>query len=90
MSTSIVLKNQPDWCINEDNNCILFLVVQQNSISPPPYIRIFNFHVKTKYDNVFHIQDKINSVMLHLINQVYLLLFERTLPLITPKSQDIY
>ena len=33
MSRSIVLKNGLDRCINEDNNHILFLVVQPRSIS---------------------------------------------------------
>ena len=37
MSKSIVLKNELDWYINQDNNHILFSVVQQNSISPPPF-----------------------------------------------------
>ena len=45
--------------------------------------------MKTKYDNVFYIQDKQNADMLHLINQAYLLLFERTSPVITPRSQEI-
>ena len=53
------------------------------------YIGIFNFRMKTKYDNVFYIQDKQNADMLRLINQAYLLLFERTSPVITPRSQEI-
>ena len=53
------------------------------------YIGIFNFRMKTKYVNVFCIQDKQNADMLHLINQAYLLLFERTSPVIIPRSQEI-
>ena len=53
------------------------------------YIGIFNFRMKTKYDNVFYIQDKQNADMLQLINQAYLLLFERTSPVIAPRSQEI-
>ena len=45
--------------------------------------------MKTKYNNVFYIEDKQNADMLHLINQAYLLLFERTSPVITPRSQEI-
>ena len=45
--------------------------------------------MKTKYNIVFYIEDKQNAVMLHLISQSYLLLFERTSPVITPTSQDI-
>ena len=38
---------------------------------------------------MFYIQDKQNADMLHLINQAYLLLFERTSPVIAPRSQEI-
>ena len=38
---------------------------------------------------MFHIQDHKNDYMLHLINNAYLLIFERTSPIITPTSQDV-
>ena len=38
---------------------------------------------------MFYIQDKQNTNILHLINQAYLLLFERTSPVIKPTSQEI-
>ena len=38
---------------------------------------------------MFYIQDKQNADMLHLINQAYMLLFERTSLVITPRSQEI-
>ena len=59
------------------------------------YIEIFNFRMKTKYNNVFYIEDKQNADMLRLINQAYMLLFERSVPvspsspIITPASKKI-
>ena len=56
------------------------------------YIGIFNLPITKKYNNVFHIQDKPNA---DLINQAYLLLFERSAPvspsspIITLPSQEI-
>ena len=45
--------------------------------------------LEKKYNNMFDIEDKENCDKLHLINQAYLLLFERTSPVITPTSQEI-
>ena len=65
------------------------IVHEGDNLNNGNYIGIFNFRMKTKYDNVFYIQDKQNADMLSLINQAYLLLFEITSPVITPRSQEI-